>query len=160
MSRDLPRIKRYFTLRAIRTLYRILAILAAVLWIVFIIITAFSAEDKGLYIQSMIAPTIQAVVVVLSFYAVAQVPDVMLSINENQRQLAIQNRTLMRGIKRMLARMDDLEKKQMELHERHTAFSRKSIRKPDLLCCMCHVGTPYLAGTRYSGLTQPVNVKL
>ncbi len=125
MSREVPRIKRYFTLRAIRTLYRLLAIAVVLFWIVFIVVTAFAAEDKGLYVQSMIVPTIQAVIVALSFYAVAQVLDVMLSINENQRQLAIQNRTLMRGIKRMLARMDDLEKKQMELHERQHRILKK-----------------------------------
>ena len=132
MSSDTPRIKRYFTLHAIRTLYKFLAWLVVIGW-VFVIIYSFIAGGQILSSESLVALipfTLQWAIIAFTFYAASQIIDVVLSINEHQRQLIIQNRTLMRGIKRMLDRMDDLEHKQNELHERQHRILKKVDPEP------------------------------
>lgn len=113
-------VKRYFGLKLARTIFKLLTFLGAFALIVAIILwLVSSANNPPANFSTLGQLVFSALERILIFYTIYQVIDVVLSINDNLRQIVRQNQAPVDGMNKAADRMVEQTKKLAALLEQH-----------------------------------------
>lgn len=113
-------VKRYFGLKLARMIFKLLTFLGAFALIVTIILwMVSSANNPSANFSTLGQLVFSALERILIFYTIYQVIDVVLSINDNLRQIVRQNQAPVDGMNKAADRMVEQTKKLAALLEQH-----------------------------------------